>query len=96
MLSDTEIDHYDAMWSAQLDRDASCHYGDHIFARNGYCTNCYEFSGGWLQYQRFEKAEREGTLIWHGDPELTPDDAGYREDTHVHYSPKAAAQCRHA
>lgn len=37
-----------------------CHFGDHDFLRNGHCKWCNDFNGDWLQWQRYEKADREG------------------------------------
>lgn len=50
----------DAIVSQEWDRDAACHFGDHPWATNGYCPWCGAFNGGWLAYQAYEKAEREG------------------------------------
>lgn len=39
---------------------ADCHYGDHRWLTNGRCAECGAFNGGWLQWQRIEKAIRDG------------------------------------
>jgi hypothetical protein len=42
-----------------------CHFGDHWWLRNGQCRDCSAFNGGWLNWMRVEKAQREGRH--HGD-----------------------------
>ena len=55
---------YAAMYEAQIERNAECHYGDHSWQANGRCSNCDKFNGGILQWNAFEKAEREGRAHW--------------------------------
>lgn len=50
----------DAIVTEQMYAAADCHYGDHPYQANGYCSNCGKFNGGWLAWQAMEKAEREG------------------------------------
>lgn len=40
--------------------NADCHFGDHWWLNNGWCRDCDAFNGGWLAWQRSEKAIREG------------------------------------
>jgi hypothetical protein len=43
-----------------LGLNPDCHYGDHRWQDNGWCSDCGAFNGGLLQWQRTEKAIREG------------------------------------
>ena len=60
MTAMDEADWAAADYEVQMERNAQCHYGDHDYADNGYCTNCYKFNGGILQWKAQEKADREG------------------------------------
>lgn len=59
------IDAAGAQYDAQMDRDASCHFGDHEFRGGATCDYCGYFNAALLSWLRAEKAEREGRH--HGD-----------------------------
>lgn len=61
-------------------RDADCHYGDHYWAKNGFCDNCGKFNSGILENYQWEKAEKAGLV--HND--------------HYHRTQKAFSKCRRA
>jgi hypothetical protein len=58
--------------------DADCHYGDHYWKDNGYCSNCGAFNAGLLSWKQVEKAEREGRAC----------------DDHFHRTLAAKAACK--
>lgn len=55
----------------------NCYFGDHDWSTNGYC-HCGAFNPGWLSYQAFEKAQREGRAC----------------QDHYHRTAEAHAACR--
>jgi hypothetical protein len=69
---------YDDAWIGPNSADADCHYGDHFWQTNGYCSNCHAFNAGWLQYQAYEKAEKDGRAHF----------------GHYHRTLEAKARCR--